>query len=842
MNLEIVLRSLLTLGLLVVGAWFTYGGVQLASLGGSLYYLGSGVLMLACAGLVWRKSASGIVVYAALSALTLIWALYEVGFAFWLLLPRLAMPFGILLLMVIWARTSRELIDAQFEQSGRRLQSSAWGTLGLGGLALIYAFSIDGHFSLNGSIDEANPSMWSTDANPASVESDPSQWPHYGNTQAGTRFVGADQINVLNVKDLEVAWTYQTGVTPEAYPGGTTAFAFQATPIKVGDTLYVCAGNNSVHALDPETGEPKWVYDPKIDTTGVFMFACRGVSYHEDAVSSVSESVSLAGADAGLAKAEASASDFDAGAGFAAEAFGSTIGSAIDADSDSAEACSSRIITATLDARLIALDAKTGEPCEGFGQGGQVSLLEGMGEAKPGYYLVSSPPAIVGDVAVVGGFVLDNMSVDEPPGVVRGYSVKTGEQLWAWDSGRPLDAGRWQPGEAYTRGSPNAWSLFSADENLGMVYVPTGNTTPDYYGAHRTEAQDKHSTSVVALNAANGDVVWSFQTVHHDLWDYDVPSQPTLLDIPVAGELIPALIQPTKQGELFMLNRLTGEPIAEVQEKSVPKGDIPGERYSPTQPVSVGIPSLNPPEMTEADMWGATALDQLWCRIEFKKLRCEGRFTPPGLDASLQWPGNMGVMNWGSITVDPERGLLATNSSNAPLVVQLVPREEMPEGEQIFFDENYVPLSPQIGTPYGVRTERPMLSPLGIPCNAPPWGKMSVINLKTRELVWQRPLGTTKDNAPFGIAMSGAFTQGGSILTKGGLIFVGATQDSYLRAFDVATGEELWKGRLPAGGQATPMSFVSEDDGKQYVVIAAGGHQYMQTQIGDYLVAYSLPN
>ena len=274
----------------------------------------------------------------------------------------------------------------------------------------------------------------------------------------------------------------------------------------------------------------------------------------------------------------------------------------------------------------------------------------------------------------------------------------------------------------------------------------------------------------------------------------------------------------------------------------MPKGNIPGERYSPTQPVSVGIPSLNPPEMTEADMWGATALDQLWCRIEFKKLRYEGRFTPPGLDASLQWPGNMGVMNWGSITVDPERGLLATNSSNAPLVVQLVPREEMPEGEQIFFDENYVPLSPQIGTPYGVKTERPMLSPLGIPCNAPPWGKMSVINLKTRELVWQRPLGTTKDNAPFGIAMPGAFTQGGSILTKGGLIFVGATQDSYLRAFDVATGEELWKGRLPAGGQATPMSFVSEDDGKQYVVIAAGGHQYMQTQIGDYLVAYSLPN
>ena len=830
MNSEFVLRGLLTLCLLIVGASFTYGGWRLVALDGSLYYLGAGVLMLASALLVWRKSALGILVYATLSALTLIWALYEVGFAFWLLLPRLGLPFGILLLMVIWARLSfLDTVNAGSKTSCRLYQSGALGSLALGALVLMYAFSIDGRFSLNGSIGDVDPSMWSTDAVQPSVESDPSQWPHYGNTQAGTRFVSSDQINTSNVQDLEVAWTYRTGVTPEAYPGGTTAFAFQATPIKVGDTLYVCSGNNAVHALDPETGEPNWVYDPKIDTTGIFMFACRGVSYHEDAEPSHPKLVSSAGSDSlndlDIAEAPAAASGLESHAG-----------------SETTKDCRARIITATLDARLIALDAKTGELCEGFGQGGQVSLLAGMGEAKPGYYLVSSPPAIVGDLAVVGGFVLDNMSIDEPSGVVRGYSVKTGELMWVWDSGRPLDAGRWQPGEAFTRGSPNAWSLFSADEKLGMVYVPTGNTTPDYYGVHRSEAQDKHSTSVVALDAATGDVVWSFQTVHHDLWDYDVPSQPTLLDIPVGGESIPALIQPTKQGELFMLNRITGKPIAAVEQKSVPKGDIPGERYSPTQPVSVGIPSLNPRELAEADMWGATALDQLWCRIEFKKLRYEGRFTPPGLDASLQWPGNMGVMNWGSITVDPERGLLATNSSNAPLVVQLVPREEMPEGEQIFFDENYVPLSPQIGTPYGVKTERPMLSPLGIPCNAPPWGKMSMINLKTRELVWQRPLGTTKDNAPFGIAMPGAFTQGGSILTKGGLIFVGATQDSYLRAFDVATGEELWKGRLPAGGQATPMSFVSEEDGKQYVVIAAGGHQYMQTQMGDYLVAYRLPN
>ena len=346
----------------------------------------------------------------------------------------------------------------------------------------------------------------------------------------------------------------------------------------------------------------------------------------------------------------------------------------------------------------------------------------------------------------------------------------------------------------------------------------------------------------MALEAKTGLVRWAFQTVHHDLWDYDVGSQPVLVDLPIGGDLVPALVQPTKHGEIFLLDRRNGEPLAAVEEQPVPNGNVHGEHYSPTQPASVGMPSLTPPTMTEKDMWGATTLDQLWCRIAFRQLRYNGKFTPPGLDRSLSWPGNNGIMNWGSVSVDESRKLMAVSSSYMPLLVQLLPREQAPPGESISFDEHGVPISPQIGTPYAVSTERPFMSPLGVPCNAPPWGRLSVIDLNSREMLWQRPLGTTRDVAPLGIAMPGAFTQGGSIVTQGGLVFIAGAQDDYLRAFDINTGQELWKGRLPAGGQATPMSFVSAKNGKQYVVIAAGGHQYMQTTIGDHVVAFSLPD
>lgn len=771
-------RATLSLALLLTGGWMAAGGAWLAALGGSFHYLPAGIVTLLVAVLVWRGRILGLWLYLGLLLATLAWALAEVGLNFWLLLPRLGLPLALALLILL-------VLGPGFRT--RQGRTPAWvgaGAVAAVGATLLIASLVEG-VRLSSDAKTSSPSL-------PVARNDAGEWREYGRTQAGTRYAPAGQITRDNVHQLDVAWTYRTGDLPEAYPEARNAYSFQATPIKVDDSLYFCSPRNIVIALEAETGRERWRHDPQIDASSVYMLACRGVSYHES----------------------------------------------VEPDA----ACPQRILVATLDARLIALDARSGERCEDFGRGGEISLLEGMGEVKPGYYLVTSPPTVVGDVAVLGGFVLDNMSIDEPPGVVRAYDVTSGRQLWAWDSGRPAEAGPWRQGEAFTRGSPNAWSLFSADDALGLVYVPTGNATPDYFGGQRSAAQDRYASSVVALEAATGKLRWAFQTVHHDLWDYDVASQPVLVDLPVGNEVVPALVQPTKHGEIFLLDRRSGEPLAAVEEQAVPAGTVPGERYSPTQPASTGMPSLTPAPLTEQDMWGATALDQLWCRITFRSLRYEGKFTPPGLDRSLLWPGNNGVMNWGSVSVDESRQLMAVSSSYMPLLVQLLQRDEAPAGEVISFDERGVPISPQMGTPYAVSTERPFMSPFGAPCNAPPWGRLSLIDLNSRELLWQRPLGTTKDVAPLGLPVAGAFSQGGTMTTAGGLVFVAAAQDDYLRAFDIDTGEELWRGRLPAGGQATPMSFVSAQDGRQYVVIAAGGHQYMQTTIGDFVVAFSLPD
>ncbi len=771
-------RTVLSMFLVLVGGWMAAGGSWLIGLGGSWYYLPAGILTLSAAFLVWRGQLLGLWLYLALLAGTLAWALIEVGFHFWLLLPRVGLPLGFAILIVLVLRPAARV-------SGKA------GSIGraTGLIATVAGILLLTLFRDPVALRVASPAP----ASPVAIEAqNASEWRVYGRTLAGTRYVPARAINRDNVHQLEPAWTYRSGDIPAAYPEAHNAYSFQATPLKVGNSLYFCSPRNIVIALEAATGREQWRHDPEIDATGVYMLACRGVSYHE-----TNEPDAL---------------------------------------------CPRRILVATLDARLIALDAATGERCEGFGEHGEVSLLEGMGEVKPGYYLVTSPPTVIGDVAVLGGFVLDNMSVDEPPGVVRAYDVATGALRWAWDAGRPAEQGPWQPGDAYSRGSPNAWSLFSADAALGLVYVPTGNATPDYFGGQRSEAQGRYASSVVALDVDTGMPRWSFQTVHHDLWDYDVASQPVLVDLPIAGASVPALIQPTKQGEIFLLDRRTGEPIAAVAEQPVLAGTVPGERYAPTQPVSAGLAGLAPPPLTERDMWGATTVDQLWCRISFRRLRYEGRFTPPGLDRALLWPGNNGIMNWGSVSVDEVRQVMAVNSSYMPLLVQLLPRDQAPPGETISFDDRGVPISPQLGTPYAVSTERPFASPLGIPCNAPPWGRLSLIDLNSGELLWQRPLGTTEDVAPLGVPVPGAFSQGGSIITAGGLIFVAAAQDNHLRAFDTDTGRELWKARLPAGGQATPMSFVSEEDGREYVVIAAGGHQYLQTTIGDFVVAFSLPD
>ncbi len=637
------------------------------------------------------------------------------------------------------------------------------------------------------------PHSASSDSIASPIAAADSEWPTYGGPPTATRFSALSQIAKGNVSKLAVAWTYRTGVLPRPKDQGLQ-FTFEATPIKVGDSLYFCTPRNQVIALDAETGKARWIYDPNVHADAAYNKACRGVAYY---------------------LADSSSSD-----------------------------CAERILTGTTDARLIAIDARTGQLCRGFGNAGIVDLLEGLGPVKPGFAYSTSPPTIIGRNAVIGGWILDGIETGEPSGVVRAFDAESGKLAWAWDVGRLDDHSAPAAGETYTRGTPNVWSIISADPKLGLVYLPTGVSTPDYYGGYRTPMMERYANSIVALDGATGAVRWSFQTVHHDLWDYDVPSAPVLADLRTSTGVVPAVIQATKLGNIFVLDRRTGTPLAEVQERPVSQSTVPGERTSRTQPFSVGIPNLIPPRLREADMWGITPLDLLWCRIKFRRVRYEGPFTPPSLQGSLLYPGVYGATDWGGVSFDESRQLLIANASYMPFIFTLLPRDSV-EAQGGIRGNPHRGVMPQLGTPYAVAGE-PFLSPLGIPCNAPPWGLLTAIDLKTRQVAWQRPLGTARDSGPFGLNYGlplnmGVFSQGGSLVTKAGLTFIAATIDNYIRAFDSDTGAELWKARLPAGGQASPMTYMSQS-GRQYVVIAAGGHSALMTKPGDYVIAYALPN
>jgi len=585
-------------------------------------------------------------------------------------------------------------------------------------------------------------------------------WTDYGASKAGTRFAPHDQISTENVSQLQRAWTHRTKV-----PG-----TFKGTPIQVGNGLYLCTGQNIILSLDPDTGAEQWRFDPQINTPPFgFWDTCRGVTYYKKP--------------------------------------GNTTNAV----------CPERILTATTDARLLAVDSRTGERCSDFGDNGEISLLPGMGDVKPGFYFVTSPPTIANDTLVLGGWVADNQEVEEPSGVVRGFDPSTGALKWAWDMGREDRSGLPPEGESYTRGTPNVWSLTSADEELGLVYVPTGNATPDYYGGHRSEAMEKYASSVVALEADTGRVRWHYQTTHHDIWDYDVPSQPTLVDIPMQDGLRKAVIVPTKRAEIFLLDRETGEPLADIVEVPTPQTDVPDEYTTPTQPFSTGMPNFARPHLTGVDMWGITPFDQLACRISFANLRYEGPMTPPSLQGTLYYPGIAGGMNWGSVAVDEVNQLMVVNALHMPFVVRLIPRDEVSE------DTTYGLGGRQTGTPYAVYS-MPFLSPLFAPCLRPPFGEMAVVDLTTQKTIWRRPLGTAAEQGPLGIKTGlplpmGMFYQAGSAVTAGGLIFNGGVLDSTMRAIDLLTGEELWTDKLPASAQATPMSYVSPATGTQYVLI-----------------------
>lgn len=611
-------------------------------------------------------------------------------------------------------------------------------------------------------------------------------WPAWGGDPGGLRWSPLAQIHRGNVGDLEVAWTYRHGDVSDG-TGDRTRSSFNATPIVVGGGLYFCTGFNRVIALDPETGAERWRFDPGLRLRrlrGPYPLVCRGVAHWADP-------------------------DRTSGV------------------------CARRIFTGTIDSELIALDAASGRPCPDFGSEGRVALREGIA-AEPWEYYVTSPPLAIADVVVVGALVADNLRTDAPAGVVRAFDARTGALRWAWDPVPP----DWPRGgdERYAAGTPNVWSVMSADPARALVFVPTGNASPDYYAGER-RGLDHYSSSVVALDAASGAVRWRFQTVHHDHWDYDVPAQPTLFQIDGVGGGRPGVAQITKMGHLFLLDRETGAPLYPVEERPVPQGGVPGDVLSPTQPFPTHPPPLHPATLTPDDAWGFTPWDRGRCRERLAGLRSDGIFTPPGLEPVVQFPGNAGGPNWGGVSIDPERGVLFVNSMRIPSVARLVPRAEFDrlDRNSVVYPEM---LAPMRGTPYGLRIS-PLLGPLGAPCNPPPWGVLQAVDLRTGTLLWESTLGTTRDQAPFPIWLSlGAPNLGGSIATAGGLVLIGATTDRFLRAFDARTGSEIWRARLPYTANATPITYRLRRDGRQFVVVAAGGHGWSEP--GDALVAFAL--
>lgn len=763
----------------LTGAYLLAGGAWLVALGGSAYYVVAGIALLGVAWLLVRQRSAALVLYALVLVGTAVWASWESGSDFWALAPRS----GVLVVFGVWLLlTSLRGAGAHRAGTGALLAALVvWA-----GVLVHAAFNdpqtVDGRFA-----SVAGPAGTGGIA--------PADWPAYGRTQEGTRYSPLRQITPDNVKNLQVAWTFRTGDMKG--PDDPVEFTDEVTPIKIGDLLYLCSPHQKLFALDATTGALRWTFDPKLKTDPTFQHVtCRGVSYID------------------------------------LEAPGTAAGAA----------CVRRIYLPVNNGHLYALDALTGARCADFADRGDLDLQHAMPITTPGMYEPTSPPVVTPRVIVVAGAVEDNFSTREPSGVIRGYDVRTGALVWAFDPGAPDPNRIPGPGEHYTWNSPNAWAPAAYDAALDIVYLPMGVSTPDIWGGKRTPDMERYASGLLALHASTGKLAWFYQTVHHDLWDMDLPSQPTLVDIPDKdGRIVPAVYAPAKTGNLFVLDRRTGALVVPAPEMPVPQGAAPGDRVAPTQPFS-RLTFRPTALLTDADMWGATMYDQLVCRILFHRLRYEGTFTPPSVQGTLVFPGNLGMFEWGGLAVDTDRKIAIANPIALPFVSRLVPRGpdnpvEPAPGTRSGGSE--LGLQTQYGAPYGVMLN-PFLSPLGLPCKQPAWGYIAAIDLKSHQIVWKKRIGTVRDSAPVPLPFKmGMPMLGGPIVTAGGVAFIGATVDYYLRAFDVNTGGELWQARLPAGAQATPMTYAA--GGKQYVVIAAGGHGSFGTKLGDYVIAYALP-
>jgi quinoprotein glucose dehydrogenase len=767
------------------------GGAWLAVLGGSLYYLVTGIAMIVAGALLIRGRTAGGWLYVAIVVLSAIWAWWEVGANAWAQVPRVIAPV-VLLVVVILAMATLSL------------RRDRW-RLALAGIVLALVATTADFWAA--AANEPNPVWGALPAAATPGMGDPSgqqvgaDWPAYGGTYSARRYSPLAQINADNVGKLRRAWDIHTGDVPSSAQIRNT-YGAENTPLKVGDTLYLCTPKNIMIALDPATGKERWRFDPKVPDQAIpYTAACRGVVYY---------AVPGASPD---------------------------------------QACATRIIEGTLDARLIAVDSRSGRLCADFGTNGQTDAKVGMGNVPPGFVSINSPPTLVRGVLVTGHQVLDGQDRWAPSGVIQGFDARTGRLRWAWDMMRPEWNGYPPKGQEWTRGTPNMWTIASGDEQLGLVYLPMGNAAADYYSSLRRPPENFFATSLVALDVTTGKPRWRFQAVRKDVWDYDFGAQATLVDY----RGTPALILPSKQGDMYVLDRRTGQSLTPVGEMRAPIAGVEPQQRAPTQPVSLWH-TLRKRDLTEHDMWGMSPIDQMVCRIQFRRASYKGFFTPPESNGhSIEYPGYNGGTDWGGIAVEPTRGVIVANYNDMPNYVRLVPRAEADKRgwaprDQVRGEIGGVEGAgdPQAHTPYAINVNAGWRLPFtGMLCKQPPYGGIRAIDMRTGKIIWDRAFGEARTNGPFGIPSMlpitiGTPNNGGAVVTASGLVFIAAATDNLIRAIDLRTGKTVWKDVLPGGGQATPMTY--EVNGKQYLVIMAGGHHFMQTPISDELIAYALPS
>ncbi|MCB8878832.1 membrane-bound PQQ-dependent dehydrogenase, glucose/quinate/shikimate family [Acidisoma cellulosilytica] len=766
----------------LVGLYFGIGGVWLAALGGSLYYVITGIAILVTAFLVWRRRASAFWLYAAVMLGTLIWAISEAGFDFWKLAPRgdVIAPLGVWLLLPF---VGNKII-------GKTAKYALGATIVLAIITLGVAMPQDAQAIRGNVADNAKQP-------PGNIAS--TDWTSYGGTNAADRFSGLDQITPANVGKLKLAWQFETGDIAGPNDSGQTTY--ENTPLKVGDTVYACTPHDLVFAIDAATGKKKWEFDPHVVDNRTFQhLTCRGVGYHET---------------------QPGATTLDG--------------------QPAPQDCPRRLFLPTATGLMYAINADDGKLCENWGDHGVVDLKYGSPYQTNGFYSATSPPIVGSQVLVMGGAVIDNWSKKVPSGAIRAYDVYSGKLVWVFDAGNPEVNEMPSATHQLTAGSPNSWMPGVIDEKLGMVYLPMGQEADDIWGGNRSPYSARYDSSLVALDLKTGHVNWSFQTVHHDLWDMDLPSQPSLADVQTKDGVVPAIYAPAKTGNIFVLNRATGQLVVPAPETAVPTDGAPGDHVAPTQPFSEL--SFRPrKKLTGADMWGATAFDQLACRIMFHQLKYEGPFTPPSVQGTLVFPGNYGTFEWGGVSIDQADQIMIANPQYIPFVSHLRPRgphnPATPTGSVPAGTETGV--QPMFGAAFGVNLH-PFLSPVGVPCLAPSWGNMAAIDLRTNKVIWEHRVGSIQDETPIPLPFNlGTPMLGGPLATAGGVTFVTSTLDYYIRAFNMKSGDLLWTDRLPAGGQSTPMTY--SEKGKQYILTVDGGDTDVNTKLGDYIRAYALPD